>query len=333
MKVINDMKWVHGPKFLRFPPALWPQDPEHTDLESEYLQHYKGEFRNEVQVLLAVARTRKEPILKFSTLLRASVFAIRWKNKVKSALLVEEPKSGEKELESTKEALSAINKWRKEFTKKSLTNIKRGKGVNIPPDLPLALHLPVPPMASVERVDILLQLFRAAQTAFENNESPKLTRFIKNNKSFLDSEGILRLGGRLSPTHLPWEEKYPIILPVKADVTRSIMINIHENILRHAFSATRINAEFNRKYWSKGSYSLAKLIVDSCLWCRVTQVIPFTQEILDVHDSQNPNRPSRRIQRSRQHRCSRPSHNRHQQEKDEVLCSDCSVQFLKSHPH
>ena len=47
---------------------------------------------------------------------------------------------------------------------------------------------------------------------------------------FLDSQGILRAGGRLRNVSLPFEIKFPVILPRKSHVTTLIIRYFHEKI-------------------------------------------------------------------------------------------------------
>jgi hypothetical protein len=46
---------------------------------------------------------------------------------------------------------------------------------------------------------------------------------------FLDENGLLRAGGRLSNAPVPYSTRHPIILPQKHDVTRLIITNFHES--------------------------------------------------------------------------------------------------------
>lgn len=85
---------------------------------------------------------------------------------------------------------------------------------------------------------------------------------------FLDSDGILRVGGRLSKaTHLVSKEKNPIILPSKHHVSRLIAIHCHE-IVKHQgrhFTEGQIRSE---GYWIIGGKRLVSSIIFSCVPCR-----------------------------------------------------------------
>ena len=85
---------------------------------------------------------------------------------------------------------------------------------------------------------------------------------------FLDSDGILCVGGRLSKaTHLVSKEKNPIILPSKHHVSRLIARHCHE-VVKHQgrhFTEGQIRSE---GYWIIGGKRLVSSIIFNCVPCR-----------------------------------------------------------------
>ena len=63
--------------------------------------------------------------------------------------------------------------------------------------------------------------FNEEYTPLLNNEEIKNGR-LKELSSFLDENGIIRVGGRLKCAKIPYEWKYLIILPVKHHITTLI---------------------------------------------------------------------------------------------------------------
>ena len=53
---------------------------------------------------------------------------------------------------------------------------------------------------------------------------------------FLDDQGLLRVGGRLSQSEHPYDKCPPMILPGKHEVTRMIIEQTHKDLL-HAGTA------------------------------------------------------------------------------------------------
>ena len=66
--------------------------------------------------------------------------------------------------------------------------------------------------------------------------------------SFLDSDGILRVGGRLEMSNLPYDAKHPVILPKKHHISRLVIAHIH-NQGHHNLGVNFTLAELRQKYW------------------------------------------------------------------------------------
>ncbi|VDI37805.1 Hypothetical predicted protein [Mytilus galloprovincialis] len=84
---------------------------------------------------------------------------------------------------------------------------------------------------------------------------------------FLDSEGILRVGGRLNKSNLPYQERNPLILPGKCHVSKLLVQHFHAQVKhqgRH-FTEGAIRAE---GYWITGSKRLVSSVIHHCVPCR-----------------------------------------------------------------
>lgn len=90
------------------------------------------------------------------------------------------------------------------------------------------------------------------------------TRF-HNMTPIIDADGILRVGGRLDASGLPFDQRHPIILPYHHEVTVLIMRQLHlENM--HA-GPQALLAVTRQKYWPMKGKILAKSVVDQCILC------------------------------------------------------------------
>ena len=81
---------------------------------------------------------------------------------------------------------------------------------------------------------------------------------------YVDEEGLLRFGGRLHRSNLPWERAHPIILPRRHHITRLIIKDIH-----HAFGHMGqqiVLSQAMRKYWI--DLHNKTLDLQSCLFCK-----------------------------------------------------------------
>ena len=65
---------------------------------------------------------------------------------------------------------------------------------------------------------------------------------------FLDSDGILRVGGRLEMSNLPYDTKHPVVLPEKHHISKLVVAHIHVQG-HHSLGVNATLAELRQKYW------------------------------------------------------------------------------------
>ena len=82
---------------------------------------------------------------------------------------------------------------------------------------------------------------------------------------FLDSEGLLRVGGRLRNSLLDPETKHPLILPKNSALTSLIIANAHEKSLHGGTQATL--AYIRRSYWILGGRTPVRSFILHCVRC------------------------------------------------------------------
>ncbi len=99
-------------------------------------------------------------------------------------------------------------------------------------------------------------------------------------KPFLDAEGLLRSKGRLQTTHLPYEQKFPIIIPKDHPWTR-ILIKFKHEQLKHQGQA-HVTAELRKTLWVVQSSTLVKSVVARCTLCRRKRARPDFQAMAPV---------------------------------------------------
>jgi hypothetical protein len=80
---------------------------------------------------------------------------------------------------------------------------------------------------------------------------------------FLDTNGLLRVGGRLANADIPYSEQHQLIVPPKHHVTKLLIVYEHERLL-HAgsqLSSLRCN------YWILTGRNIVRLVLRKCLKC------------------------------------------------------------------
>ncbi|GFU00080.1 integrase catalytic domain-containing protein [Trichonephila clavipes] len=82
---------------------------------------------------------------------------------------------------------------------------------------------------------------------------------------FLDSDGLLSVGGRLSNSDLPYVNKYPAILPGNHNLTVQIIAHFHRKNLHTGVSS--LLHYVREKFWPLNGRSLCRKVVHECLVC------------------------------------------------------------------
>lgn len=82
---------------------------------------------------------------------------------------------------------------------------------------------------------------------------------------FLDSQEILRVGGRLDNSNLPYYKKHQILLPKDHNVTKQIIRKEHLKLL-HAGTQTTLNSIRNN-YWIVNGKNAVKNVIHKCIVC------------------------------------------------------------------
>ncbi|XP_037047939.1 uncharacterized protein LOC119082532 [Bradysia coprophila] len=107
-------------------------------------------------------------------------------------------------------------------------------------------------------------------------------------RPFLDSDGILRVGGRLSNSDLPFESKHPIILPKRHHLTKLLIEQAHDLTLHGGPS---LMSAFLNKFWIFGRSQQIRKVVSSCIKCYPFNCKPQQQVMADLPRNRvTPNR-------------------------------------------
>ena len=129
-----------------------------------------------------------------------------------------------------------------------------------------------------ERQDAEVLIFKELQrTAFQNEitrlshqeGNGKLTKnsSLLNLDPFLDDQGLLRVGGRLEKSSLPFEVKHPIILPRSSQVTDLIIDHFH-NKVKHQGKGMTMNEIRSNGLWILGLSAAVSSHIHKCVCCR-----------------------------------------------------------------
>ncbi|XP_044005877.1 uncharacterized protein LOC122850886 [Aphidius gifuensis] len=128
-------------------------------------------------------------------------------------------------------------------------------------------------ITSEERQNALLGLVVNNQRLYFHKEIKQLSKGETLSKSsssikltpFLDRDGALRVGGRLSKSLMTSKEKYPLILPKESKLTELVLHECHVNTLHG--SAQLMLATLRQQYWIVGGRLPVRSFINKCVVC------------------------------------------------------------------
>ena len=101
--------------------------------------------------------------------------------------------------------------------------------------------------------------------------------------AFLDKQGVLRVGGRLTQDDAPYHVKQPVILPKKRHITVLVIRHYHERIIYQEREMTLNKLRANGFLMTGGSSAVTHYIFD-CVPCKKLRGASQEQKITDLSD-------------------------------------------------
>ncbi|GBN52766.1 hypothetical protein AVEN_10892-1, partial [Araneus ventricosus] len=102
-------------------------------------------------------------------------------------------------------------------------------------------------------------------TALQDGKSVPVSSKLKSLDPFLDSNSVLRVGGRLKNANLDYDAKHQIILPNGHKITKLIFEFYHKKYLH--VGAQGLLHQVRLRYWPLNGKSTARMIVHNCVIC------------------------------------------------------------------
>lgn len=113
--------------------------------------------------------------------------------------------------------------------------------------------------------------FKKEIILLKNNRGvPKLLQKLN---PFLDDKGIIRVGGRLCHSDLPYDKKFPVLLPGNTKFTELLITDIHTMFLHCGIQTT--NFLLLQNFWILSSKKVIRKILYKCHTCWKTNPKPF----------------------------------------------------------
>ena len=113
-----------------------------------------------------------------------------------------------------------------------------------------------------------------------NKKSQRSTRLYRLDP-FVDTNGILRVGGRLRRAEFEQGEKHPIILPRNDHLSKLVARHYHDRVHHQGRSITR-GAVRQAGYWIVGGHNVVSKEIHSCVTCKKLRGRPLEQQMADL---------------------------------------------------
>ena len=150
-----------------------------------------------------------------------------------------------------------------------------------------------------ERQDAEIPIFKELQrSAFKNEvaslshkeQKPKLTKQspLFRLDPFIDDQGLIRVGGRLENSTLPFDVKHPIILPRCSHVTELIIDHFHEGT-KHQGKGMTMNEIYG--IWILGLNAVVTSHIYKCVQCRPQRRPTEGQKMADLPEDRMESTP------------------------------------------
>ncbi|XP_055314000.1 uncharacterized protein LOC129575097 [Sitodiplosis mosellana] len=132
-------------------------------------------------------------------------------------------------------------------------------------------NIPHPTVEELERAEIAIirwvqhEHFGAELNTLTNNEPISRKNKLFRLAPFIDSSGMLRVGGRLTNALIPYSEKFPLILPSKHRIA-SLIVDFHHKQTLHGGSLVTSN-QIRQKFWILDLRNFARHLIQKCVIC------------------------------------------------------------------
>ena len=132
-----------------------------------------------------------------------------------------------------------------------------------------------PPFSNINKQNCLNIAIIDCQKYYESQKPPS------NLSPFKDHDGFWRVGGRLKHSSLPYEGKYPIIIPKNSRLATLIVQHYHQIVI-HQGRIRTLNAIRTDGYFIEGARNLVNKVIHSCLICQFLRGKPCAPRMADL---------------------------------------------------
>ena len=126
-----------------------------------------------------------------------------------------------------------------------------------------------PPKDQKLQPELSLEEFAAAETLWHRDIQTSVKDLEKSNKQlgvYEDENGVLRCKGRIQNSSLPYETKFPVLLPQKHRFTELVILQCHAIVKHNGVRETL--TQVRSHYWIPKGRQEVKRLLSKCVKCR-----------------------------------------------------------------
>ncbi|XP_037930486.1 uncharacterized protein LOC119665293, partial [Teleopsis dalmanni] len=117
--------------------------------------------------------------------------------------------------------------------------------------------------------------FREELQQLHSNGTVHKTSSLSSLSPFLDSNGILRVGGRLSSSLIAYDTKHPMVLPYNDPIVKSVFVDVHRKNMH--CGAQALLSQIRLQFWPIKGKIMARSTVQHCVRCTRSRPTTFQQ--------------------------------------------------------
>ena len=273
---VEKAAWITGPDFLKEPAKSWLKEEtyeDHVDPDSPEVKNVKVNISTVKESSDIVKRLRRFSswfkakmavalCLKYKRHLRDRVLA---KRKVSSGLASDEGPAGRKDVNSTRVNVADLEEAEMEIIK----HVQRNE---FPSEI-----------KSLQDVQEKV-VYGSRKSDKEKKALFKKTTSLRMLDPVLDSDGVMRVGGRIRKANLPPTLKNPVILPKSSHISSLIISHVHERT-HHSGRGITLNELRSCGYWIVSGNAMVRQFISKCVTCRHLRGTQGEQKMADLPKS------------------------------------------------
>ena len=113
--------------------------------------------------------------------------------------------------------------------------------------------------------DVQQERFKAEYNALKEGKTIQIASSLYHLSPFLDQKGLMRVGGRIENSSLPYAAKHPVILPKRYRISM-LIAHLHQKS-PHYYGVHHALAELRQKYWTLNGREEIKRWLRNCNLC------------------------------------------------------------------